>query len=164
MNKVLTNTQTTMCTTFCLRPSKHFYQAPTVGADIPTLHREVRQTELGFLPADRLWRLEVWPLPAKHSPSFHPPCTQHYFNCCEISSWYKSSDFLMTLWGCRAPSLNWQMAGTLENWEVTHWGKKNLAEVLRWLPGTQQALELCYLPEPCICVLCFSIKNASLED
>lgn len=30
------------------------------------------------------------------------------------------------LWGRRAPSLNWQIAGTLQNWEVTHWGEKKV--------------------------------------
>lgn len=39
MNKVLKNTQTTMCRSFSLRTLKHFNQAPTAGADIPTFQR-----------------------------------------------------------------------------------------------------------------------------
>lgn len=51
------------------------------------------------------------------------PSSQHYFNCHETSSWYKSTDFLRTTWGHRESYLNWRMAGTPEDWKVTHWGK-----------------------------------------
>lgn len=47
------------------------------------------------------------------------------FNCHEISSWYKSIDFLMTTQGRSASSLNWRTSRTPKGWEVTHWWKKN---------------------------------------